>query len=60
MPDHLEDFCPVGECVVCEGWPDESKAGYCESCGGPFHWGHCGGWVGSKHMCDNCKEDIGD
>ena len=58
MPDCFEDLCPVGECVVCEGFVDERDAGYCETCSGVFHWSHCGTWYGNKHMCENCQEDI--
>jgi hypothetical protein len=54
-----DNFCPVEECVVCEGWPDETEAGYCKICGGTFHWGNCGGWVNNEHVCNNCKDALG-
>ncbi len=57
---NIEDFCYVGECVICEDWVNESDAGYCEECKGAFHWGSCGTWCNGKHMCENCQEDIED
>ena len=59
MPGFFEGFCPVGECVVCECLVDKSEAGHCNTCGGPFHRGSCGGWINSENMCDKCKDDMG-
>ena len=52
----MENFCYVGDCPVCDEMVDESKAGYCESCGQPFHWSKCGSWYNGKHMCNFCKD----
>lgn len=53
---NFEDFCPVGECVVCGEQLDFNEAGFCELCKQPFCWGECGGWNFGKHMCNNCQE----
>lgn len=46
----------VGLCCVCDAPVDECKAGYCDFCGQPFHWSHCGGWSGGVHCCENCND----
>ena len=53
-----EDLMPCGECPVCHETVDHSEAGFCDTCGAPFHWGDCGGWVDGKHMCDLCKDEL--
>lgn len=55
----LEDFCPVGECVVCTEHPDEPEAGHCAKCGGVFCWGDCGEWEDEEHTCSNCSKKDG-
>lgn len=51
-----EDFEYCGDCPVCNNPVDHSGAGFCVSCGLPFHWGSCGGWGGQKHACNGCEE----
>jgi len=48
---------PCGRCVVCDDLVDHSELGICTKCGEAFHWNECGGWVWSKHVCNNCQEE---
>lgn len=52
-----EDFEYCGDCSVCNKPVDHSDAGFCDDCGGVFHWTRCGGWGPSKHRCNNCGGD---
>lgn len=51
-----EDFEYCGDCPVCDEAVDHSDAGFCKTCGQPFHWARCGTWHNGEHTCDNCKE----
>lgn len=46
---------PCGLCGVCDEEVDHSEAGFCGECGQPFHWGQCGGWGSTEHVCNSCR-----
>lgn len=56
------DDMPCGHCIVCDDEEpvDHSDAGFCDHCGGVFHWTVCGTWVDGKHTCDNCADSTPD
>ena len=51
-----EDLMPCGLCPVCHEMVDHSEAGFCHTCGSPFHWGQCGEWTNFNHKCDKCRD----
>jgi hypothetical protein len=58
MSDNNEDFEYCGDCPVCNKPVDHSDAGFCGKCGSAFHWGDCGTWGGSEHICNKCDESL--
>lgn len=53
----FDDAMPCGDCCVCGEYLDHQGAGFCESCGGGFHWSQCGGWSLGEKRCDGCSEE---
>lgn len=52
----MEDFEYCGDCPVCGEPVDLEDMGVCHICKQAFHWGDCGDWGVSEHVCNECKE----
>lgn len=51
------DFDYCGDCRVCNEPVDIDDSGFCVICKSVFHWGRCGDWGASGHICNDCKEE---
>lgn len=57
MSSHGEDFEYCGDCCVCGEPVELSDMGVCGKCDSVFHWGSCGEWGVSEHVCNSCKDE---